>query len=194
MTAQFPDTVHYKEQEWSIVSKSGFPLFDPHSYSLEPVVFMTACHRGFICKYVVDREGLFLDELIIGLSPLEVLRMKAGRGYKLNDTVATLHPQLQQPYYRNIQLRIAFQGGLLIGKGFIQTYLPRGFPQVHHYENVLEIGFEGGKLVRCMDHSEKVAQLRDTFPEKEPFTGWASEHSSFFQEFKDAMWYDYWSK
>lgn len=186
MTAQFPDTVLYNEQEWTIVEKSGFPLFDPRSYSLEPVIFMTASHRGFICKYALDREGLFLDELIIGLSPLEVLRTKAGRGYKLNDTVATLHPRFQQPYYKNIQLRIAFQGGLLIGKGFVQTYLPRGFP--------LEIGFEGGKLVRCMDHSEKVAQLRDTFPEKEPFTGWASEHSSFFQEFKDAMWYDYWSK
>lgn len=87
MTAQFSNTICYDGRTWIISKVFGRSLFDPREHSLNPIAFNTACHRGFICSFAITDRQLVLDELIIGMTSLDVLRivrMAFGDGILLN--------------------------------------------------------------------------------------------------------------
>ena len=67
MTVQFPDTVAYLSQEYSIAGHSGKGLFDPNNYGMKPAGRCDACQRGFTCSYRVEGDALLLHSLNVYL-------------------------------------------------------------------------------------------------------------------------------
>ena len=66
MTAQIPDIVTYRGQQYSVAGIQGAGLFKPEDHGLVAQAFSTACWRGFHCEYSVEDAALFLEQVSIG--------------------------------------------------------------------------------------------------------------------------------
>jgi hypothetical protein len=155
MTAQFPDTVEYRGDEFTLTGANGKGLFDPGEHGLRVLPKCTACWRGFVCGYAVREEGLVLDRLMAYLDgPAAALfgvppgpTDQGGPGF---DAV-----------YEEIGRRVEYTGGLLIARGFIRDlYVHMGFHPAWKFREVHELIFEGGSLVREADRSQDIAAVR----------------------------------
>lgn len=67
MTAQISDLVGYAGADWSLAGVNGGDLFDPASYGLRVRIASTACWHGFVCRYALRDNALYLDDLDIAL-------------------------------------------------------------------------------------------------------------------------------
>ena len=65
MTKQIPDVVLYKGQEFTLAGLKGTGLFTPMDFGIlsEVMGIVTACYRGYFCKYECIENELFLVEL-----------------------------------------------------------------------------------------------------------------------------------
>jgi hypothetical protein len=65
-------------------------------------------------------------------------------------------------YYRNIGKEVLFEGGMLLGAGFIsELYVHMGFHPAWKFECVHELIFENGILMEAYDRSETIAAYRE---------------------------------
>jgi hypothetical protein len=156
MTAQFPDTVAYKNTAYLIAGISGTELFTPSAYGLEPVGKSSACWRGFICEYKVAGEQLFLDRLSLYLNQAPPAAL-FGTASNLDK-----NPFEFDAIYNHLEHPMDFTGGLLLATDFIrELYVHMGFHPAWKYKVVHELIFENGELKQEKDCSEKVARIRE---------------------------------
>ena len=164
MTAQISDTIIYKDRLFSIAGVNGTGLFNPADYGIEPVITSTACYRGFCCTYTVVDKFLQLNKVDLGLDLKNSLLIKHGRGgLKLfgqtsEDTISAcgLHR------YSSLNELIDFTGGLLTGTDFIRelsTNMGRASP--YKFKRVIELIFESGQLIKSVDRSQQMSELRN---------------------------------
>lgn len=165
MTAQFSDTVTYRDQPYDLAGVSGEGLFDPFDHGLAPVSWCTACWNGYVCQYEVADDRLRLDALLVCLTPVvgpgergETVAAPAlfGRqAERIDDTF--------EYAYRNLAGPVAFTGGLLLGGEFIRDlYVHMGFHPAWKYERVHELIFDAGRLTSAADRSAEMRKLRES--------------------------------
>jgi hypothetical protein len=155
MTHQAPDKVIYKGQEFILAGLKGNGLFRPIDFGItsEMIGCMTACYRGYCCKYKIIDEKLFLVELsvITGASDqiplIEGVAAKTGPFYD----------------YQNLKILCPLSGGLVMVRNLLGLNLD--FPSPLEFEIVVEVLFEQGMLQREIDHSIEMAGLRQTVDE-----------------------------
>ncbi len=160
MTAQFSDTVHYREKPYDLAGTSGGSLFEPGPHGLFAQGTCTACWRGFLCEYAVVEKRLVLQTLNININP----DFEGGAAPTLNGVGAS-RPQekfaLFTHIYPDVGLTIPFTGGLLLATDFIQDlYVHMGYHPAWKYREVMELSFHEGTLERANDVSVKMEEIR----------------------------------
>lgn len=154
MTAQIHDHLYYRGDEYAIVGVKGSGLPSPLDFDIVPVMMSTACYRGYFAGYTCIGDRLFLTGLTVRAGdgdypPIEGVQAVIGGAYNAGQ-------------YRGLYRSVAFTGGLLIGRNFIQSlYVHMGFQKAPAYQTVLELWFEGGNLRSAVDYSEKIALTRE---------------------------------
>lgn len=160
MTAQFSDSVNYKNEEFAIAGMRGDGLFSPRNFGLEPQPISTACWRGFVCWYQLQSEILQLQKLWIRIEqPLEDTRKAIG------PTLLGVRPKYVESdgclAYENLNYPVAFSGGLLIGRDFIsELYVHMGFHPAWKFCHVHELLFEDGVLLVARDLTSEMEHVR----------------------------------
>lgn len=160
MTSQIPDVVVLEGVEHELVAVDGTGLFQPYDHGLRPVGTSTANHRGYQARYAVRDARLLLDSVVdVGLeaarqgAPLDELPRIAGiapteDGWGLS--------------YLGLDLPVEFTGGLLVAEGFLpEHYVHMGFHPAWKYERVHELIVEDGQVLRQVDRSEQMAEIRE---------------------------------
>ncbi len=65
--AQLPDAVNFRGSEYSLTGINGDGLFEPRYHGMRTFGEHSACERGYVAKYAVKGDRLFLEELDITL-------------------------------------------------------------------------------------------------------------------------------
>lgn len=181
MSAQFSDVFQYDNKDYDIAAienPDGF--FDVRAMGLNPKAASTACWRGYVAIFGIDKENrLVLVELhanngdapapeIGGVRP-EVIKLDPKDPETLrNISEYTLFGGELQ--YFNVNLPIRYTGKLTAADGFIQErYVHMGFHAPASYEKVVEFTFEDGVLTGENDISERAAKKRADEDEMDPY-------------------------
>jgi len=169
MTAQIPDSVHYKDMTYNVIGIKGEGLPKPSDYGLHPAMWHTACYRGYVAGYLCTDEGLFLDKLHIGCVSGKWVAINGiepetqySTGWSMNDGEKEEVTWENGKLYQGLNLETYFSGGILIATGFIrELYVHMGYGKPYQYEHVHELLFHEGTLTQEIDHSEKAAAWRE---------------------------------
>jgi len=161
MTAQFNDLFRYQEKEFAVAGISAGELFRPSDFGLYPIPASTACWRGYVAVFAIADAHLVLDSLSVNLQESQaptingILPQEPSDRFKLFNNV-----------YKDLNHRLYYTGGLLIGHEFIRDlYVHMGFHPAWKYKTVVELFFESGRLTGEFDRSERAAQIRHEFLE-----------------------------
>ncbi len=161
MTAQITDRVVYQGESYQIIGVKGGLLPAPQSFGIVPQMMSTACYRGYFVEYACEGSRLFLSEMTV----------RAAEYKPINGVEVQIGGTFNSGQYFDIDLPLKFTGGLLIAKDFISArYVHMGFQKPTSFQTVIELLIEDGKIVEVLDHSRKVAQMRDEM-EKMPAPG-----------------------
>jgi hypothetical protein len=107
---------------------------------------------------------LTLDELSLGLGNEETATTREGQGPLLSGHRPTYEPKSFTGHikYSSLAAPMPFSGGLLLADGFIrELYVHTGFHPAWKFREVHELLFEEGRLVREIDCSQALAQVRE---------------------------------
>lgn len=162
MTVQVSDQLIFEEKKYDICRVEGTELFNPKEIGLKPIVMNTACVKGYICIYTVEKKYLQLLELGVYEEYAVRLKVKYGKGKEILGQKPKLHEFWECPYYENLDHKVEFTGQLLIGKDFIRDLpIVRSLKKPHRYKKVYELFFDSGDFFNIVDCSEKFADLRE---------------------------------
>lgn len=148
--------MNYRGSEYSLAGINGDCLFEPRDHGIRNFGEHSACERGYVAKYAVKGDRLFLEELDINLGTEKprlhgAVPSGSGTEYHLFDS-----------HYTNIHMPIPYTGGLLIALGFVdELYVPMGFQQAWKYEEVHELLFENGRLKAARNVSDTMREFRE---------------------------------
>lgn len=157
MTAQAPDMLAYNGTRYSIIGRSGGPLFTPQRYGLKPVSPNTANYRGFKAKFKVHNNSLFLDALQVYTS---------ADHEPLIGNIAPVASQMALQY-SDMNFAIPYDGIIRIAKGFIdEFYIHMGYQKPSAFKTVIDLSFTGGQLVEAKDRSAEAETIRGKFKEQ----------------------------
>ena len=155
MTTQFPDRVLYRDQSWILAWTSSTGLFSPRRHGIEPAATCSACWCGYVCVYQVTDRQLLLDRLALNLEgPPPVLF-----GVQPEPDRSTV--PLFSAMYNDLQHRVPFSGGLLLGRD--RPDWPRPLAGMHpawKYREVVELVFANGELTEARDCSGPLTAIR----------------------------------
>jgi hypothetical protein len=171
MTAQFSDMFIFENKHYALVGVNGKNLFEPQAHGFAPAGVCSACWRGYVCTYGLRANQLVLEDLRINNGNME------GRSYQVLPPPAfggrLPHPQVSPEKlfdfeYDDVNLTIAFSGGILIGTDFIcELYVHMGFHPAWKFRQVHELLFHDGVLTENRDVSSDICALRDSFENKD---------------------------
>ncbi|MDO4837648.1 MAG: hypothetical protein Q4B32_04570 [Clostridia bacterium] len=190
MTAQIADEYKVSGKKYEIIAMSAPVTFDPSDYGFHPTAPHTACWRGYWCDYKVTSKQLMLDKLHIycGDDCYPVFRGVTPQ----NDPVGGGSMKL----YKGLNQLVDYDGSLVLGRGFINRYyIHMGFQRAWAYEEVKELVFEHGMVVRTVDHSDFVAALREQIDHDPKFMNDLQDniikfvHDSFSLDAKTKAWW-----
>lgn len=161
MTAQINDVVTYEEDEWELAGANGEPLFDPNAFGLVPRAICSICWRGYTCAYELRDNQLFLDRVSIGLAGTPPVLL--GRKPEIPNEMSCFSAS-----YPNLGAQVPFTGGLLLARDFIREhYVHMGFHPAWKYANVIEAELQAGQVVRLLDCSSAMAEIRQRLAGKD---------------------------
>lgn len=169
MTAQISDKILFKGEEYSLIGTEGDNLFSPEQYGMQPEMIHTACYRGFYATYEVIEDGLYMREL--------TLRESQGK-YLPIEGISPLTKGYEATYH-NLKLLVQFSGVLRLAKDFIKDrYEHMGFQQETSFKGVCDLTFIEGRLVKEINLSDEMAEMRDIQAEVKAFTErfWINSH------------------
>jgi hypothetical protein len=154
MTAQFHDGLVYRGQEFAVITPAPEVLFDPNQHGIETIAKCTACWRGYVCKFLIENNRLFLDHLTVNL------KVRAQPLFGIQPKPETNH--LYDAIYDHMRHPIAYSGNVTLARGFIDAlYEHGGFAPAWKFREVHVLTFEAGVLTQESDVSESAAAERD---------------------------------
>lgn len=163
MTAQAHDLFLYRDHSYTLVGISEErPPFDPAEAGISVVMHSTACYRGFIATFALDDERLVLKNLLANTLDKNAAPVP---GRPLNG-VTPAGPKEKYDFpssYSDVNLPLAYTGGLLIGDGFIEElYVHMGFHPAWKFRTVHELLFKEGRLTGSKDVSRFLKEIRES--------------------------------
>ncbi len=158
MTAQIGDRFNFDGKEYTMIAMNEPIGFNPRQYGLTPRHTCTACWRGYFCVYNIMQDGIYLNELYINSDEYPaiegVMPMVDSEG---NEFKYMGHRQ-----YKGLNIKLPYTGKILVGDGFmVGYYIHQGYQRPWAYENLRELIFENGELVKSNDLNEVAAKMRE---------------------------------
>jgi hypothetical protein len=139
---------------------------------LKPAARCSACWRGYVCRYVVSFDQLWLDHLSIGLSRSEQLKINSGTQSLTLFGIQAKHAKggpigsIFDADFEDMKHRIPYTGGLLLARDFVKDlYVHTGFHPAWKYRAVHELIFRRGELTQSFDRSLQIAEFRNEISE-----------------------------
>jgi len=140
---------------------------DIYSLGIKPTEFSTACWRGFIATYAINRGKLVLKKLytnngneIKNEAPL--INNKSPEISVPKGLIDGYKDTWKEFTYKNINLLVPYTGSILITKDFIfGRYVHMGFQSPFSYEIVIQLTFKDGKLISAKDLSDIAKSIRE---------------------------------
>lgn len=170
MTAQIPDYFQLNYNEFDVTGVNGSGLFDPLYYGLTPIGINSMCWRGQICKYELVQKNLVMRDLWVSNGKLEKGVFQSQTGPIINDIQPISGERSDchfNCWYRNLNIQVAFTGGLLLGKDFFSDrYEWIAFRRPWQFQIAFELIFDDGRLKCCNDISQTMERVRDQVEEK----------------------------
>lgn len=170
MTLGLMDTCRYVGKVFDIIATEKSLPFSPQHYGVVPELHPTAI-RGFFCEYIFTNKNFVLNEFSIYSKEKNIIvsgKKPLHRQGFLSDFIT----------YRDLNLKMDYSGGIIIGKNFLKDYyyiLGKQNPLA--FNIVYELIIEGGKIIKTIDKSEDVNELR-----KEKLTCDKKSLESFIKE------------
>lgn len=157
MTAQIHDALWFSGTEYAILARESAWPFDASDYCQCRPSTNTACWRGYVVTLSVRDDQLKLDSVLDPFHeakpPFFIERVRR---------FARLRRPVQETEQRGRDVALNYDGGLIIGTGFLpQYYVHMGFQSPHRFSTVKELRFVGGQLVDHSDHSATMQLRRD---------------------------------
>jgi hypothetical protein len=150
LTTQIEDVVVFDGRMYALIGVNGTGLFEPSEHGLRVHMTTPACRRGYVCEYAVEDEGLLLTALRLGM--FRPAARLFGADVRTIGSAATYSP---------LRVPLSFGGGLLLGAGRCHDLdVDKGRHQAWKYTTILELSFDGGRLVAAFDRSELLAHHR----------------------------------
>lgn len=146
---------------------------------LEPRPTSTACYRGHVCRYTVERRFVLRD-LELG---------SESKPPRLGDVQPREDDEYASWHYQELDIPVAFTGRLLIGSGDLadRPYLNMGFQPAWMYRKVHELTLRAGALLGAADCSVALAAVRAVTASRpaagEPTQDWISRTFSLAYEY-----------
>jgi len=166
MTAQISDLFMYQDREYDLAGFSEHTPFSPESLGLTPVSYCTGCYRGYQAVFAVHEGRLVLKTLSVSLYTDGPYRPEPLVGPPIQGVEPKRDDDVHyfNNTYENINLPLAYTGGVLIARSFInELYEHMGFHPPWKYRIVWELLFEGGRLLKARDCSLRMAEARKHF-------------------------------
>ena len=145
MSMQYTDPFVWDGKEWVFLAASNvYRLFNPYKFKLEPIMWSTACYKGFIISFRVTDDLLYLDRLLV---------------HCFDDKYPPINNVLPEKYdgsvmeYKNINLRLSYSGNIIVGSDLSESFKGRAFIGPHAYETTYELKFKKGKFIRTKETS-----------------------------------------
>lgn len=154
MSGQMADIVVIDDEEFALVEPGPGALFEPRDHGLSPVMSHTANMRGELARYRITDEGqLLLSDLQVG---------HVDQPPAINGIEPSTDEYAQVWTYLDLDIAIQWSGDVLVGADPIQDlYVHAGFAPIWHYERVVALDVEGGRVESREDRSNEVAEYRD---------------------------------
>jgi len=177
MSQQVNDKFNYNKNEYELVSIE-FPqkYLNWGSFKLNPIEISTACYRGFVNTFAIYENNLVLNEIYTNNQTInENGEMETINIHKINGVL----PEIEEPdenlieeyknyriiIYKNINLKMKYNGSLLIVKNFIQDYIsgPYAFLNISPfcYKDIIKLQFDKGKFVKETNFSDFAEEERN---------------------------------
>ena len=153
MTAQIHDALWLSGTHYAILAiESAWP-FDPNDYCQCRPSLNTGCWRGYVATLSVRDDQL---KLVSVLDPFH--ESKPRSSIERLQKLARRRRHSKESEQRGLDLALNYDGGLVIGAGFLPDYyVHMGFQRPHCFTTVKELRFVGGVLV---DHSDHPAAMQ----------------------------------
>ncbi len=151
MTGQMPDEFELNGESFSLVGLKGQGLYKPEDFGIIPYYSCTACWRGYLMKYIFNKNQLILDELLVNVNePPEINGVQPQQGNSLF-----------KYHYKNLNLKTVFTGRVLLAKDFIDSmYVHMGFQRPMAFKIVLGLEIKKGEIVLFQDLSKQMEERR----------------------------------
>lgn len=157
MTAQIHDALWLSGTLYAILARESAWPFDPSDYCQCRPSLNTACWRGHVITLSVRDDQL---KLVSVLDPFHESKPRSFIEKWRRLARLRRHPQEREE--RGLDLALNYDGGLVIGAGFLpEYYVHMGFQRPHCFTTVQELRFVGGLLVDHSDHSAAMQLRRD---------------------------------
>lgn len=155
MTMQAADWIIYNGDEYELLGDSTRELPMLKRYDFEPGWWSTGCYRGYIARYEIIDNSLYLTSLIIE---------DRNKHYP---EIGGVKPEIGRedvPEYSGIHEPMLINGSILIGKD--EAYSPLfDFRAPHNYSIVLRLKLRDGVIYSVIDLSEEIDILRSELNE-----------------------------
>jgi hypothetical protein len=148
MTDQMPDRLLHHGILYSLVAVENQWLFYPYANDLALKDIGEYGYRGYFYNYVIRGGKLFMAEM----------RVFPG-GPRHPERHAVAHPSLA--LVSDLSMPIPYSGRILLADQLLADYAwGAGMEPPFAYGDVLEIVFDGGRVVRETDYSARLEQVR----------------------------------
>ncbi|MHA1213591.1 MAG: hypothetical protein ACTSSH_14180 [Candidatus Heimdallarchaeota archaeon] len=136
MTAQIPDFVIFKKQNYSLVGIRGEGFFDPKNYGLNVTAASTACYRGYTLTFNCINDEILLDEILFNARANDLVEINGIKPEKYTGQLKAFFSHI----YKNLQFKIGFTGELIIAREFIdEMYVHMGYQKPKSFRVVFRL-------------------------------------------------------
>ncbi|TFF96448.1 MAG: hypothetical protein EU544_00670 [Promethearchaeota archaeon] len=141
-----------------LVGLEGTNLTTAKDFGIELSSASTACWRGYVMRYEIIEKELLIEGFLVNTNSNEempeILGIKPTRDHELN--------RIFKYEYRNLNLKVPFNGSLLLAKDFIDSeYVHMGYQSPTAYKTVLKFDFKDGIIVNVEDKSNQIEKARE---------------------------------
>ena len=175
MTVQVRDKYTYKGKDYNFLSSPCFDGFNPYSYGFLPIFANTTCITdGYWCEYIITNEGLSLDTLYIQCEDGNYPKL-FNRTYKKNIFGQPVH-RMGYRIYKHLNMNAHISGSIFLGKDMIENQQEDDERTICVYDTVKEFIFHNDKLIRVIDWSSTVEELRQNKKDPEKIAEYKAKY------------------
>lgn len=168
MTAQISNDIKYNGEVYQILYESEY-LFEPEKFGFNDTYWnCTACYAGYMIDYKVENDKLIIERFAINdhtTNPPQFLGVIPAKGKSYNEADSLF--ESFDYIYNNVNQKLEYTGKIVIARIMATNYVYNGYQPFYNYEDVKELQFENGNVVKVYDLSDLAGRVRKKLQDEE---------------------------